>query len=92
MLVLASKSILTVSIYVGENVKDKDVIVVDDMVHSGKTLANTTRVLNGLGAANIYAFVTHNMLNQQSFQKVENLPIVELVTTNTISNVNIYII
>jgi phosphoribosylpyrophosphate synthetase len=80
---------LFLSAYIGESVKDKDVIIVDDMVETGKTLSNTTKILYNLGAANIYAFVTHNLLNQASFQKVENLPIVELVTTNTVTNVNI---
>ena len=75
--------------YIGESVKDKDVIIVDDMIHSGSTLAKTTKVMDSFGAANIYSFITHNLLYQQSFQKVENLPIAELVTTNTLTSVSI---
>ena len=44
------------------------------------------------GANDVYAFVTHNLLDRRSFQAIELLPINELVTTNTIINVFIFII
>ncbi len=44
-----------------------------------------------MGAANINAFITHNLLYTESFRKVESLPIDELITTNTLPNV-LYII
>ncbi len=67
--------------------KNRDVVIVDDTIHSGTKLTQCVRELKKMGAGNIYAFITHNLLYSESFQKIENLPITELITTNTIQSV-----
>jgi len=61
------------------------------MIQTGSKLISCVKELRKMGAANINAFITHNLLYTESFRKIENLPIDELVTTNTLPNV-IYII
>jgi phosphoribosylpyrophosphate synthetase len=61
------------------------------MIHTGSKLISCVKELRKMGAANINAFITHNLLYTESFRKVESLPIDELITTNTLPNV-LYII
>jgi ribose-phosphate pyrophosphokinase len=75
--------------YVGDIVKDRDIIVVDDMMHSGTKLTNTVKHVRQNGAGNIHAFITHNLLTPQTFNEIDKLPIKELITTNSISNVSL---
>ena len=39
--------------------RNKPVIIIDDMVSTGRTLANTARLLQQAGAGDIYAVITH---------------------------------
>jgi phosphoribosylpyrophosphate synthetase len=57
------------------------------MIHTGNKLITAVNHLKLLGANEIYAFITHNLLYPQSFQNIEKLNITELITTNTISTV-----
>ncbi len=68
--------------------EDKDVIIIDDMIHTGTKLSTTVKQVKQMGGRKIYAFITHNLLYPQSFMNLKKLPITELVTTNTILNVN----
>jgi ribose-phosphate pyrophosphokinase len=67
--------------------KNKEVILVDDIVHTATKITRATKFAKDSGANGIYAFVTHNLLNRKSFQAIELLPINELVTTNSVANV-----
>ena len=67
--------------------KNKEVILVDDIVHTASKITRATKFAKDAGANGIYAFVTHNLLNRKSFQAIEQLPLNELVTTNSVANV-----
>ncbi len=67
--------------------KNKDVLIIDDMIHTGTKLTESIKLIRQMGGKNIYAYITHNLLNIQSFGKIEKLSIQELITTNTIANV-----
>lgn len=43
----------------GEIVKDKDVLIVDDICSRGGTFVHTAKALKDAGAANVYLYVTH---------------------------------
>lgn len=58
------------------------------MIHTGSKLTASVREVSQMGGNQIFAFITHNLLYQQSFQNIERLPLTELITTNTISNVS----
>ncbi|TFL01112.1 phosphoribosyltransferase-like protein [Pterulicium gracile] len=66
------------------NVKDKVVILVDDMIDTGNTLSLAARTLHDNGAKSIHAFISHGLFAEASFQMIDALPIDRLVVTNTI--------
>lgn len=70
-------------LFVG-NVKDKTVLLVDDMCSTGGTLVNAAKVCSDLGARKIIAAVGHGLLIGQSVEDIENSKIELLVTTNTL--------
>jgi ribose-phosphate pyrophosphokinase len=67
------------------SVKDRDCIIIDDVIDTGCRLEKTARALKRLGAKKIFAFVTHPVLSRGSIQRIQNSPIVELVTTNSLA-------
>ncbi|HOJ93242.1 MAG TPA: ribose-phosphate pyrophosphokinase [Dictyoglomaceae bacterium] len=68
---------------IGE-VEGKDVIVCDDIITTGNTLFSAARVLRVKGARDIYAAITHGILTNDSYKRLEESEIKELVVTNTI--------
>jgi len=70
--------------YRGESLKGKDVILVDNVVDSGKPLYNISTYLDTLGANNIHMFATHGVINDETVEFIDHSPIKELVITNTL--------
>ena len=68
---------------VGE-VKDKDCIIVDDIVDTAGTLCLAANKLKELGARKVYAAITHAILSNNAVQKICDSGIDQLVTTDTI--------
>ncbi len=68
---------------VGE-VKDRDVIIVDDMIDTGGTLVQGVTALRKEGARRIYASCTHPILSGSAIERVESSGLEEVVVTNTI--------
>jgi len=70
-------------ILVGD-VKDKVVILVDDMVNTGTTLTLAARTLHEKGAKSIHVIISHGLLSEANMSSIDELPITELVVTNSI--------
>ncbi|KAF5344289.1 hypothetical protein D9758_012348 [Tetrapyrgos nigripes] len=70
-------------ILVGD-VKDKVAIMVDDMIDSGHTLTLAARTLAEKGAKSVHALISHGLLSETNFNVIDELPIEQLVVTNTI--------
>ncbi|TFK65712.1 phosphoribosyl pyrophosphokinase [Pluteus cervinus] len=70
-------------ILVGD-VKDKVAILVDDMIDTGKTLTLAAQILHEKGAKSIHALISHGLLSETNMSLIEELPIKQLVVTNTI--------
>ncbi len=68
------------------DVKDKDVLIVDDIVFSGGTLVSMANAVKALGAKSIFAAVTHGVFSKGASQKIGNSPIIEMVTTDTVEH------
>ncbi len=66
------------------DVKDKTAIIVDDIVDTAGTLTNAAFALQKEGAKEVYACCTHPVLSGDAIEKINDSPIVELATTNTI--------
>ena len=70
---------------IGE-VKNKDCIIVDDIIDSGGTIVNAAEALVKKGAKDVYVFVTHAVLSGEAVHKIERSQIEKLITTDTIDN------
>jgi len=66
------------------DVKDKTVILVDDLIDTAGTIVNAAYALKEIGAREIYATCTHAVLSGPAIQRIQESPIKELVTLNTI--------
>ncbi|BCX05127.1 MAG: ribose-phosphate pyrophosphokinase [Candidatus Roseilinea sp.] len=76
----ASSEVLTV---IGD-VDGKNVIIVDDEISTGGSIANTVRVVKEHGARDIYVSCSHPVLAPPATERLRALPVKELVTTNTL--------
>lgn len=66
------------------NVKDKNCVLIDDIVDSGATVCAAANELMDQGANNVYAYVTHGLFNEHSIENIEKSPINELVFTDSL--------
>ncbi|MEH7376994.1 ribose-phosphate diphosphokinase [Neobacillus drentensis] len=66
------------------NVEGKNVIIIDDLIDTGETIALAAKALAENGAKSIYAGCTHPVFTDKAIEKIEASPIKELVVTNTI--------
>ncbi|KAJ7503066.1 phosphoribosyltransferase-like protein [Mycena galericulata] len=66
------------------DVKDKVAILVDDMIDTGNTLTLAANTLHEKGAKAVYVLISHGLLSETNLSLIDQLPIVELVVTNTI--------
>ena len=68
---------------IGE-VKDKDVIIVDDLIDTGGTIAMASNVIMDKGAKSVRAIITHPVLSGNAEGNLENSSLIELVVTDSI--------
>ena len=66
------------------DVKDKTVILADDMIDTAGTLCNAAKALMGTGAKEVYACATHAVLSGPAIERIKESPIKELVFLDTI--------
>lgn len=67
------------------DVKDKTVLIVDDMVDTAGTLCNAAKAVIEVGGANeVYACATHGVLSGPAIERIQSSPIKELILLDTI--------
>jgi ribose-phosphate pyrophosphokinase len=66
------------------DVKGTTCIIVDDMVDTAGTLAESARALEREGARAVSAVITHPVLSGPAVRRIEESPLAELVVTDTI--------
>jgi ribose-phosphate pyrophosphokinase len=67
------------------NVKDKTVLMVDDMISTAGTIAGSAVLCKELGAKKVLVGTTHAVLCGPAIERLSNAPIDELVVTDTIA-------
>lgn len=67
------------------DVKDRDCIIVDDIVDTAGTLCNAARALEQYGAKRVVACITHGVLSGPAVQRIEESPLEAVVITNSIA-------
>ena len=68
------------------DVKEKNCILIDDIVDTAGTLTNAGEALLNVGAKTVSAYVSHGVLSGNALEKIKKSVLTEMVTTNTISN------
>ncbi|MES2690858.1 MAG: ribose-phosphate pyrophosphokinase [Bacteroidota bacterium] len=66
------------------DVSGKDVILIDDIIDTGNTLAKSAQMLKERGALSVRAMCTHPVLSGAAYETLENSVIDELVVCDTI--------
>ncbi|MFT6960168.1 MAG: ribose-phosphate pyrophosphokinase [Polaribacter sp.] len=66
------------------DVKGKNVILVDDMIDTGGTLAHAANLMKERGAISVRAICTHPILSGNAYEKIENSALTELIVSDTI--------
>lgn len=67
------------------DLKDKNVVIVDDIVSTGHTIIEASKLLGGLGAKNIYCICVHGIFVENALDKFKKNKI-KIISTNTIPN------
>lgn len=67
------------------DIKDKNVILIDDMIDTAGTIVNAAKALKSLGAKDIYACCTHGVFSGPAVERIKNSDIKELVVLDTIN-------
>ena len=67
------------------DIKDKRIILVDDMIDTAGTITNGASALMERGAKEIYACCTHPVLSGPAIKRISECPIKELVVLDTIA-------
>jgi ribose-phosphate pyrophosphokinase len=66
------------------DVKDKDALIVDDIVDTAGTITQAVDALMKQGAAKVYGCTTHAVLSGNAVERIQKSQMVELIVTDTI--------
>jgi ribose-phosphate pyrophosphokinase len=66
------------------SVEGKDVIIVDDLVDTGGSMEQAVKLVKKKGAKDVYVAFAHPVLSDPATTRLANLPIKEIITTDTI--------
>ena len=66
------------------DVKGKNVILVDDMIDTGGTLAHAANLMMERGALSVRAICTHPILSGDAYNKIQESGLTELIVSDTI--------
>jgi ribose-phosphate pyrophosphokinase len=66
------------------DVKDKDVILVDDIIDTGGTITKAAKMIKENGARTVIGMCTHPILSGDAYEKIEKSVIEEFIVTDTI--------
>ena len=66
------------------DVKGKNILIPDDMLATGGTLAQAAKFVKSQGALKVFACMTHGLFSGNAIHKMQDTPIEEIVVTDTI--------
>lgn len=66
------------------DIKDKNVILVDDMIDTAGTIVNGAKALKERGAKNVFACCSHAVLSGPAIERIQNSVIEELLVLDTV--------
>jgi len=75
--------------YVGEikiigKVKDRNIVIIDDMIDTAGTISLVSEMMMAHGARSVRVIATHPVLSGPAYERIENSQITEVVVTDSI--------
>lgn len=72
------------SMHMVGSVEGKNVIIVDDIIDTGGTLCEATRVMKEQGALSVSAFATHGLFSGNALENIRKSRLDQVIVTNSI--------
>jgi ribose-phosphate pyrophosphokinase len=66
------------------DVKDRDIILVDDEIDTGRSIAQAVNLIKENGAQRIYVAFVHPIFSADAVQRLAALPVTEYITTDSV--------
>jgi ribose-phosphate pyrophosphokinase len=66
------------------DVRDADIVIVDDLVDTANTLCKAAKMMKDKGARSVRAFATHPVLSGKAYENLENSELTELIVCDTL--------
>ncbi|MFI3231412.1 MAG: ribose-phosphate pyrophosphokinase [bacterium] len=66
------------------DIKNRDVLLIDDMIDTAGTITNAADALKERGANRVFACCTHPILSGNAIERIQNCAIEELLVLNTV--------
>lgn len=66
------------------DIKDRECVIMDDMIDTAGTLCNAAEAVMSRGAKRVYAAATHGVLSGPAIERISASPLEEVVITDTI--------
>lgn len=66
------------------DVKDRDVILVDDEINTGGSISQAVNLIKSNGSRNIYISFVHSIFAPDAVQRLADLPVAQFITTDTV--------
>ena len=66
------------------DVKDRNVILIDDMIDTAGTLCKAAGILMEKGAKSVRAMATHGVLSGKAYENIDNSALLEVIVTDSI--------
>lgn len=81
----AGKHDIIAGMEIETEIKNKNVIMLDDEINTAETIIKATQLLKRKGVRNIYSAATRPVFSAQAVQKIKKSPLKEVIVTNTIA-------
>ncbi len=72
---------------IGSDVKDRNIVIIDDMADTLGTLKKAAELVMANGARSVRAIATHAVLSGDAIKNLNESPLTELIVSDTIGNV-----
>ncbi len=65
-------------------VRDRHVVIVDDMIDTAGTVTNAAEMVKEFGAKSVVIAATHGIFSDPALDRIKNAPVDEVIVTNTL--------
>jgi ribose-phosphate pyrophosphokinase len=66
------------------SVKDRHVVIVDDIIDTAGTVTNAAEMVHAQGAISVRIAATHGVFSDPAVDRIKNAPVEEVIVTNTL--------